>query len=175
MPPFEFATRLSLLIQYVPLVADEDMPLVAVGGDGRAEDWLRDRFLDEMRRAIGQNEIDAIPKAQFGQWFFGVVNKVRGFRPGNGLARFDDEEGLGRAVGEIADLRAHPRLQAEGSAWPREDLVVGRIRLFGGRPAHGRIYLRHLGQQVPVVFAVPGLVKVELLGKLVLPDERQDG
>src|SRR5262249_33195295 len=42
------------------------------------------------------------------------------------------------------------------------------------RPAQGRVHLGHLGQQLPVVFAVPGLVEVELLVKLVLLNERQD-
>src|SRR5262249_54226610 len=68
---------LSLFIQYRPLVADEDVSLLAVGGDGGAEDRLRDRFLDEMSRAISQNEVDPVLKAQFGQRFLGVVDEVR--------------------------------------------------------------------------------------------------
>src|SRR5262249_30049138 len=142
--------------------------------DGHAELGPVEAARDPAYRAVADRDVEAVGEqaAELGQVLLRVVGQILGLRPGDGLARLDDHDGV---RGPVQDLRkADLHLALEDGARTGEDLVVGRVRLLRvavQRGVHGRYFL----QEFLVVRAVPRLVQLELLVQLRLLDERQEG
>src|SRR5262249_15562098 len=141
--------------------------LAAGTSDHRLERVGIDRLRHEAHHAVGHRDVEAVLEhaAQFRQLLLCVEGHIVRLRPDDVLAGLDGHDGVAVAVGDVRELDAG--LALEDGPLADEHLIEGAV-LLRRLAAGWHVGLRHEGDELLVVWAVPRLVQLELLVQRVL-------